>query len=208
MFFCGQYIFHKFWQQTFFSAHILNIFFFWLLWRQTIFFIFFLGPLPPRYDIKWSLTPSDTAHSMRNTSGHGTFYTWHQQTRRTLYMTPADTAYSIRDTSRHVTLYTWHQRTRHILYVTPADTSHSIHDTSGHGIFYTWHQQIRHTLYMAPECNAGPYQPWSWLDNFLAGLTVSRNRPECNAHRNPAPLSLRWIDCPYVIRTGGDPYIL
>ena len=44
--FSGQHIFHQFQQQTFFSVHIFNKLFFLLLWRQTIYFNFFLAPPP------------------------------------------------------------------------------------------------------------------------------------------------------------------
>ena len=43
----------------FFSAYIFTNFFFWLLWRQTIFFNFILGPPPP--DIK-SCVPKCKIH--------------------------------------------------------------------------------------------------------------------------------------------------
>ena len=59
--FSSQHIFHQFQQQTFFSAHIFNKFFFWYSWRQTLFFIFFLAPPPPP-DIKWCVPKSQ----MRN----------------------------------------------------------------------------------------------------------------------------------------------
>ena len=52
--FSGQHIFHQFRQQTFFFCpHFQQIFFFLLLWRQTIYFNFNLArlPPPPRYQM-------------------------------------------------------------------------------------------------------------------------------------------------------------
>ena len=51
--FSGQHIFHKFQQQTFFSAHIFNKLFFSDFSGDKLFFHFFSRPPPPPPVIKW-----------------------------------------------------------------------------------------------------------------------------------------------------------